>query len=211
MKIFFKLSLILVFSLVLQGSGYVGDLPNINEYFKADRDAANASNTLIDIYKTSPNFEKPPSLDAKSIKNQLAPANYTNAQIKLLRPAKKPAYYDDLLVLKPSIKKLKDSTLNSSDVQFFAACVNIQKYYINSFLDKYKETPESKQDIYKATKEINDYAQALANQWNTSAENIKYVSYSSFNGAYQPVVIKEKLNFLDKKLDRLIKLMDAVE
>lgn len=210
MKIFFRLSFIFVFTLIFQGSGYVGDLPNIEEYFNADR-AANVSNTFVDMYKTSPALEKPPSLDAKSLKNQLAPANYTNAQLKLLRPAKKPAYYDDLLVLKPSIVKLKDATSNSSDVQFYSACVNIQKFYIDNFLYKYKNAPEAKQEIYKSIKDADDYALALANQWNKSAENIKYVSYSSFNGAYQPTVIKEKLNFLDKKLARLVKLMDAAE
>lgn len=210
MKIFSRLSLILIFSLIFQGSGYIGDLPNITDYFKSDREA-NTSKTLIDMYKSAPNLEKPPTLDAKTLKNQLAPANYTNEQIKVLRPAKKSVYYDDLLTLKPSVKKLKDATLKSSDVQVYAACINIQKFYLESFLEKYKNTPECKQDIYKATKEINDYAQAVAQQWNASAENLKYVSYSSFNGAYQPVVIKEKLMFLDKKLDRLIKLMDAAE
>lgn len=211
MKIFFRLSLLLVFVLILQGSGYVGDLPNIDEYFQSDRDANAQLNTFIDMYKPNQNLLKPPALDAESLKKQLAPANRTNAQIKVLRPAKLPAYYDDLLVLKPSILKLKDSTLNSSDVQTFAACVNIQKFYMDNFLEKYKNAPESKQDIYNSVREINSYAQAAAQQWNASAENIKFVSYSSFNGAYQPIVIKEKLNVLDKKLDRLIKLMDSAE
>ncbi len=210
MKIFFRLSFLLFLFLVFQGSGYVGDLPNIEEYFQTYRDAVKPT-TFIDMYKNPTSLEKPPSLDAKSLKNQLAPANYTNEQIKLLRPAKKPAYYDDLLELKPYIIKLKDATLKSSDVQSYAACINIQKFYLDNFLDKYKNAPESKQDIYIAVKEINGYAQAIASQWNTSAENIKYVSYSSFNGAYQPVVIKEKLNFLDKKLDKLLKLMASAE
>jgi hypothetical protein len=210
MKMFFRLSLLLCFCLVLQGSGYVGDLPNINEYFQADRDE-NASNTFIDMYKPSQTLIKPPALDAESLKKQLAPANYTNAQIKLLRPAKKPAYYDDLLELKPYIAKLKDATIKSPNVQAYSACINIQKFYLDNFLEKYKNAPEAKQDVYMAIKDIDTYAQAVAQQWNASAENIKFVSYSSFNGAYQPVVIKEKLNTLDKKLDRLIKLMDAVE
>lgn len=210
MKIIFRLSLIFVFALVFQGSGYVGDLPNINEYFKSDREA-NTSKTFIDVYKTSPDIEKPPLLDAKSLKNQLAPANYTNEQIKILRPTKKPAYYDDLIAIKPSIIKLKEATLNASDVQRYSASINIQKFYIDNFLEKYKNSPESKQEIYKAIKEISDYAPALAEQWNIASENIKYVSYSSFNGAYQPATIKEKLNALGRKLDRLTKLMDAAE
>jgi len=210
MKIFFRLSFLLFFFVIFQGSGYFGDLPNIEEYFQADRHAI-PSNTLIDMKKPYAILEKPPSFDMKNNKNQLAPANYTNEQIKLLRPAKKPVYYDDLLELKPYIIKLKDATLKSSDVQAYAACINIQKFYLDNFLEKYKNSPESKQDIYNSIKEINVYAQAVANQWNASAENIKYVSYSSFNGAYQPVVIKEKLNFLDKKLDKLLKLMASAE
>ena len=211
MKMFFRLSLLLCFSLVLQGSGYVGDLPNIDEYFQSDREANIQLNTFIDMNKPNQNLIKPPALDAESLKKQLAPANRTNEQIKVLRPAKKSVYYDDLLVLKPSIQKLKEATLTSPDVQTYAACVNIQKFYMDNFLEKYKNTPESKQDIYIAVKEINAYAQAAAQQWNASAENIKYVSYSSFNGAYQPIVIKEKLNVLDKKLDRLIKLLNSAE
>lgn len=210
MKIFFRLSLLLFFSLILQGSGYVGDLPNINEYFQADKDVFK-SNTFIDMYKNPSNLEKPPSLDVQSLKKQLAPANLTNEQIKILRPVKKPVYYDDLLDLKPYIIKLKDATLKSSNVQSYAACINVQKFYFNNFLEKYKNAPESKQAIYISIKEINSYAQATAYQWNASAENLKYVSYSSLNGAYQPDVIKEKLLLLDKKLVKLIKLMESVE
>ena len=106
---------------------------------------------------------------------------------------------------------MKEITLKTDNPQEFAACANIQKFYFDDFLAKYKNTPDRLNDIYRELRDVNTYAQAISEQWNSSFANLKYISYSSYNGAYQPAVIKEKLVILDKKLDNLIKLMNALE
>lgn len=209
MKIFPKITFLLLLCIVFQGSGYVGEPPNINDYFQDDRQTTEQeTGGFIDIHQNSSGIMAPPS--AQVLKRELAPMALTPEQIKILRPAKRPEYYDDLIALKPSIDRLKAS-VKSPNIQDFASCINVQKFYFDDFLNKYKNSPLAKQDVYAGIKDVNLYAQSLVKQWNTSEENIKYVSYSSFNGAYQPSVIKDKLIILDKKIYNLAKLVDSAE
>lgn len=208
MKIFPRMIFLLILCFIWQGAGYVGEPPCINDYFQNDKQSAEQDGGFIDIYKNPSVIQAPP--DAKTLKKQLAPVALTDEQIKILRPAKRPEYYDDLLAIKPVLQKLETS-VKSTAIQDFAACANVQKFYFDDFLKKYKNTPLEKQDIYIGIKDINSYSQALLKQWRDSEENIKYVSYSSCNGAYQPSVIRGKLMVLDKKLDNIIKLVDSAE
>jgi len=208
MKIFPKIIIVLLLCILLQGGGYVGEAPNINDYFKDDRQPVEQEAGFIDIYKTPPSRTSMP--DAQVLRGQLAPSTLTAEQIKILRPAKKPAYYDDLLAMRPVVAKLKTS-VKSPDIQDFASCINVQKFYFDDFLTKYKNTPLAKQDIYTEMKDVNAYAQAILKQWRASEDNIKYVSYNAYNGAYQPSVIREKLLILDKKLVNLSRLVNSAE
>ena len=207
MKIFPKITFMLILCLLLQGSGYVGELPSINDYFQDDRQPAEQDAGFIDIYKKPTGTSLP---DANYLKRQLAPATLTAEQIKILRPAKRPAYYDYLLAMRPIVAKLKTS-VKSPNIQDYAACVNVQKFYFDEFLTKYKNTPLAKQDIYIGLKDVNSYAQSTLSQWQASEDNIKFVSYNSYNGAYQPSVIREKLLVLDKKLIKLTRLLESAE
>lgn len=205
MKIFWKLSFIVIFAFIFQGSGYVGERPNINEYFPKDQQETESGSGFIDIYKNPSILVAPPKTNAENLKKQLAPANYTNAQMKLLYPEKKTPYYDDLVALKPHITKLQNAT-KSPDLQSFACCVNVNKFYFNDFLNRYKNAPEAQKDLYKQLKDVNVYSQAILKQWNYSEDNMKFVSYSSNKGVCRPQVIKENLAVLDKKVSSLSKL-----
>lgn len=208
MKIFPKMIFLLILCFVWQGAGYIGEPPNINDYFQQDKQTIQPDGGFIDIYKNPSVIQAPPV--AKILKKELAPSTLTDEQIKILRPVKRPEYYDDLLAFKPILQKLKTS-VKSPTIQDFAACVNVQKFYFDDFLKKYQNTPLAKQDIYTGIKDINSYSQALLKQWRDAEENIKYVSYSSCNGAYQPSVIKGKLIVMDKKLNNVIKLVESAE
>ncbi len=199
---------LLILCFLWQGAGYVGSPPDVNEYFQKDVQNNQQDAGFIDIYKNPSAVPTPP--DVKILKKQLAPAVLTDEQIKILRPVKRPEYYDDLLVIKSVLKKL-EASVKSSEIQNFAACVNVQKFYFNEFLNKYKNTPFAKQDIYTGIKEIDSYSQVVLKQWREAEDNIKYVSYSTKNGAYQPSVIREKLIILDKKLNNIINLAEAAE
>lgn len=199
---------LLILCILWQGSGYMGELPSINDYFEKDKIPAESESGFLDIYKNPSVIQAPP--DVKKLKKELAPTTLTDEQIKILRPVKRPEYYDDLLSIKPVLQKLKTSA-KSTQIQDFGACVNVQKFYFDDFLNKYKNSPFAKQDIYAGIKDINYYSQVVFNQWRESEDNIKYVSYSSFNGAYQPSVIRGKLIVLDKKLDNIIKLVESAE
>lgn len=202
-----KAALFLFICFIFQGAGYVGTPPNLNDYFQAEREESQSEGFLnIQKEKLTP----PPKLDTKLLQKQLAPSDYSNLQLQVLRPAKKPAYYNDLLDLKTTVESLQQAT-KTSEVQNFCACVNIQKFYLEGFLDKYKNSPQAKQDIYPAVKDIIVYSQAVANQWYTAVDNIQYVSYNSYNGAYQPATIRAKVNVLDKKLTNLKKMIESAE
>jgi hypothetical protein len=190
-----------------QGAGYVGTPPNFNDYFQEERQAE-PQGGFIDIQKKE--VTPPPVLDVQNLQKQLAPADYSNLQLQVLRPVKKPAYYNDLLELKANIKNLQEAT-KTNEVQNFTACANVQKFYFETYLDKYKNSPQAKQEIYYDVKDIMYYSLALSKQWYTAVDNIQYVSYNSYNGAYQPSSIRVKLNVLDKKLSHVMTLIETAE
>lgn len=203
-----KLLSILLIACIFQASGYFGKKPDLNDYFKTERQSITPVR-FLDIEKTPAG--KKAKTNIEELKKQLAPANRTNEQTKFLRKGNKPEFFDDVLFVLSFVERMKEITLKTDNPQEFAACANIQKFYFDDFLAKYKNTPDRLNDIYRNLRDINAYAQAISEQWNSSHANLKYISYSSYNGAYQPAIIKEKLIILDKKLDNLINLMKSLE
>lgn len=203
--------LIIFATFVLQGSGYVGEKPDIDSYFSQEKlDAAQKTNIDPVEEVSGGEIDAPPEAQVSKPNLNLAPTNIDSHNLLLVNQAKKIGYIPDMLDFKVKLSKYKDLIQATSDLQIFAARANIFNFEAKDFLNKYKNKPEATKPTYKAIKDVNDESLQVLAAWKDSRNNSKYVPYSAFNGAYQPSVIRSRLKILNTKLDKALGLINDI-
>lgn len=203
---------------ICQGSGYIGDKPDIESFFTQENiepdEIINTEVKKDNIKEEQSEIALPPEVennvedengwDVKKLGNDLAPSNINSDNINIVKHAKKPQYVVDILEFSERLNKLNKVIKTTSNLQVFAAKANVFDFYTKSFLFKYKEKPLSKQNVYEKIRSLNQDTQLILGLWIEARDNSKYLPYSAFNGSYQPSVIRAKLNELSDEFEDVI-------
>lgn len=214
---------------LVQGSGYMGDKPDIESFFTQETIEpdeiiqSEIEETYDEQNNTTADIPLPPEAEDENVTfepviqqvdsrfaDDLAPTNINANNINIVNHAKKPQYVVDVLDFGHRMSKFRKVIRKTSDLQLFAAKAHLFDFYTKDFLRKYKGKPLSKQKLYEQIREVNQDTQLVLGLWLEARDNSKYLPYSAFNGSYQPSVIRAKLNELGAEFDSAISEIKAM-
>lgn len=179
----------------LQGKGYAGDLPNINEKIEKTK-----VKPVTPIYETQENFNEPAELKPVPKDN---PAFINIIQ----KEDKNSEYFDDANEIIPMLEKLVDSIEAEENIQLFVTKANLLTMNVDYLIDKYKNKPESYYESFKKLLEVNRYTKTLSNLRREAVVYQKYLAYSESGSIYNPENINQQLQYLLEELNSAILLL----
>lgn len=179
----------------LQGKGYAGDLPNINEKIEKTK-----VKPVTPIYETQENFNEPAELKPVPKDN---PAFINIIQ----KEDKNSEYLDDANEIIPMLEKLVDSIEAEENVQLFVTKANLLTMNVDYLIDKYKNKPESYYESFKKLLEVNRYTKTLSNLRREAVVYQRYLAYSESGSIYNPENINQQLQYLLEELNSAILLL----
>ena len=181
-----------------QGSGYVGDLPDLSKGFKS----------------SEPKVTKPPVEASKKFNSsdEIKPVPRDNPAFVniILKTDKTSPYLNDINDLLPQLENILLCIENGHDVQKFNAKVYFFNQTVKYLEEKYSDKPESSFASFKKIQTLSTHSQSLATL-RTEAE--KYRPYLAYTGAgylYNDNLINEQLDYLKTEIeDTIVVIKDA--
>lgn len=182
--------------LPVQGSGYVGTLPDLSANYQPKKEVTEQSD------KTVPSI---PSKDFNSEKDLKPVPNDDPAFVNIiLKPDKTSKYVNDINELIPLLEEIYDLIDENKDVQLF----NAKVYYFNKcadyFRDKYEDKPESNYVSYKKLMELNIHSRSVALLRTEAKKYNPYLSYGGGGYIYDPNNLQEQLGYLKNEIQQVI-------
>ncbi len=182
--------------LPVQGSGYVGTLPDLPAYHQLEQDSAEKKDSSVQAI---------PSKKFNS-ENELKPVPDDNPAFVniILKPEKASKYLNDVHEIIPLLEEIYDLIDENKNVQLFNAKVYYFNKSVDYFRDKYADKPESNYISYKKLMELNIHSRSVAL---LRAEAKKYNPYLSYSGAgyiYDPNNLNEQLGYLKDEIRQVI-------
>lgn len=178
----------------LQGKGYAGDLPSIEE-------PAEKSKTKV----AEPLFE-PQQFDNPS---ELKPVPRDNpAFVDIIQKQDKVSQYvNDVNDIIPMLEKLHDCIEDNESLQLFVSKANLLTSNIDYLMKKYDGQPESYYESFKKLTEINRYTKTLMTLRREAVQYQRYLAYSESGSIYNPANIEQQLDYLKEELNSAILLL----
>ena len=178
----------------LQGKGYAGDLPNIEEP---------AAKSKVKV--AEPLFE-PQQFDNPS---ELKPVPRDNpAFIDIIQKQDKTSQYvNDVNNIIPMLEKLHDCIDENESLQLFVSKANLLTSNIDWLISKYDGKPESFYESYKKLAEVNRYTKTLITLRREAVQYQRYLAYSESGSIYNPENIEQQLDYLKAEINSAILLL----
>ena len=178
----------------LQGKGYAGDLPNIDE-------PAEKSKTKV----AEPMFE-PQQFDNPS---ELKPVPRDNpAFIDIIQKQDKTSQYvTDINEVIPMLEKVHDCIDENESLQLFVSKANLLTSNIDYLIKKYDGKPESYYESFKKLIEVNRYTKTLMTLRREAAQYQRYLAYTESGSIYSPENIEQQLDYLKEEINSAILLL----
>ena len=178
----------------LQGKGYAGDLPNIEE------PAAKSK-----IKAAEPIFE-PQQFDNPS---ELKPVPRDNpAFIDIIQKQDKTSQYvNDINNIIPMLEKLYDCIDENENLQLFVSKANLLTSNIDWLISKYDGQPESYYESFKKLTEVNRYTKTLMTLRREAVQYQRYLAYSESGSIYNPENIEQQLDYLKEEINSAILML----
>lgn len=194
--------------LPVEGSGYVGTLPDLNKgVSQSNSHSSDNASENDDKSKIVPIQSK----DFNS-ENEIKPVPDDNPAFVniILKPDKSSKYAKDVYEIIPILEEIYDLIEDDSGVQLF----NAKVYYFNKcsdyFRDKYKDKPESGFISYKKLMDLNIHSRSVALLRTEAKKFNPYLTYSGEGYIYDPNNINEQLNYLKKEIQQVILILREV-
>ena len=177
----------------LQGKGYAGSLPQIEEKIEQKTKAA------------EPVFE-PQQFDNPS---ELKPVPKDNpAFIDIIQKKDKTSpYTNDINTILPMLEKLYDCIDDNENLQLFVSKANVLTVNIDYLIQKYDGKPESYYESFKKLIEVNRYTKTLMTLRREAAQYQKYLAYTESGSIYSPANIEQQLDYLKAEINSAILLL----
>lgn len=182
--------------LPVQGSGYVGTLPDLPAYHQPEQDSAE---------KKEKSVQSIPSKNFNS-ESELKPVPDDNPAFVniILKPDKTSKYLNDIHEIIPILEEIYDLIDDKKDVQLFNAKVYYFNKSIDYFRDKYEDKPESNYVSYKKLMELNIHTRSVALLRTEAKKYNPYLSYGGGGYIYDPNNINEQLDYLKSEIRQVI-------
>ena len=171
-KILFSV-LIVCCGFFLQGSGYKGTLPDLN----------NRKN------------EFPVNEEQKLPANDILPLDKLTLPVKQVEKVDKVAvkYQESMLDAISQLERIKEVLDGDKSFKNFVAAANVLNLTTQNIQEEFKREERFSATILKLS-DINDDTQDMKNYWIKINKNAPYVSYYNTQGAYSGEVLNEQLN-----------------
>ena len=179
----------------LQGKGYAGKLPNLNDSIEK-----NKIKTITPIFESQDDFND--SSDLKPVPKD-NPAFIDIIQKK----DKNSPYVDDAYQIIPMMEKLVDSIENQESLQLFTAKANVLILNIDFVSNKYKGRPEYYFESMKRMQQLNQFLKSLVMLRREAVVYERYLAYSESGSIYNPQNIEQQLEYLLEELNSTILLL----
>ena len=178
----------------LQGKGYAGDLPNIEE--PAAKSKVKVAEPLFEPQQ----FENP---------SELKPVPRDNpAFIDIIQKQDKTSQYvNDVNNIIPMLEKLHDCIDENESLQLFVSKANLLTSNIDWLISKYDGKPESFYESYKKLAEVNRYTKTLITLRREAVQYQRYLAYSESGSIYNPENIEQQLDYLKAEINSAILLL----
>lgn len=178
----------------LQGKGYAGTLPNIEDKIEKKK-----------IQVAEPVFE-PQQFDNPS---ELKPVPRDNpAFIDIIQKKDKTSQYvNDANNIIPMLEKLYDCIDENESVQLFVSKGNLATVNIDYLIQKYDGKPESYYESFRKMVEVNRYIKTLMELRKEAAKYQRYMAYTESGSIYSPANIEQQLDYLKEEINSAILLL----
>lgn len=182
----------------LQGKGYAGNLPNIEN-------VGEKTKTKV----TEPLFE-PQQFDTPT---ELKPVPRDNpAFIDIIQKKDKTSQYvNDANTIIPMLEKLYDCIDDNENVQLFVSKANLLTVNIDYLIKKYDGKPESYYTSFKKLTEVNKYTKTIMTLRKEAVQYQKYLAYTESGSIYSPANIEQQLDYLKEEINSAILLLREEE
>ena len=182
--------------LPVQGSGYVGSLPDLPAYHKREQDSAEKKDSSVQAIP-SKNFNS---------ESELKPVPDDNPAFVniILKPDKTSKYLNDIHEIIPLLEEIYDLIDENKNVQLFNAKVYYFNKCVDYFRDKYEDKPESNYISYKKLMELNIHSRSVALLRTEAKKYNPYLSYSGAGYIYDPNNLNEQLGYLKDEIRQVI-------
>lgn len=179
----------------LQGKGYAGTLPVLND--ESDKPKKKM---------TTPIFE---SQDGFNNPQDLKPVPEDNpAFINIIRKKDKTSHYvNDVAEIIPMLEKLSDCIEDEENVQLFISKANLLTMNVDYLAEKYNGKPESYYDSFRKLMEVNRYVKTVAELRKESITYQRYLAYTTSGSIYNPENINQQLQYLHEEIQSAIILL----
>ena len=179
----------------LQGKGYAGKLPNLNDSIEK-----NKIKTITPIFESQDDFND--SSDLKPVPKD------NPAFIDIIQKKDKHSpYVDDAYQIIPMMEKLVDSIENQESLQLFTAKANVLILNIDFVSNKYKGRPEYYFESMKRMQQLNQYLKSIIMLRREAVVYERYLAYSESGSIYNPQNIEQQLEYLLEELNSTILLL----
>lgn len=178
----------------LQGKGYAGDLPRIE-------DVGQKSKTKVSEPVFEPQqFNKP---------DELKPVPKDNpAFIDIIQKQDKTSQYiNDVNNILPMLEKLYDCIDENENLQLFVSKANLLTINIDYLIEKYDGKPESYYESFRKLVEVNRYTKTLMTLRKEAVQYQRFLAYQESGSIYNPANIEQQLDYLKEEINSAILLL----
>ena len=178
----------------LQGKGYAGTLPNIEN--KAEKTKVQVAEPMFEPQQ----FNNP---------EELKPVPRDNpAFIDIIQKKDKTsAYVTDANNIIPMLEKLYDSIDENESVQLFVSKGNLLTVNIDYLVQKYDGKPESYYESFRKLVEVNRYVKTVMTLRKEAAKYQRFMAYTESGSIYSPANIEQQLDYLKEEINSAILLL----
>ncbi len=178
----------------LQGKGYAGNLPKIDEQ---------PEKTKIKV--SEPLFE-PQQFDSPK---ELKPVPRDNpAFIDIIQKQDKTSQYvNDVNNILPMLEKLYDCIDENESLQLFVSKAHLLTINIDYLMEKYDGKPESYYESFRKLTEVNRYTKTLMTLRKEAVQYQRYLAYTESGSIYNPANIEQQLEYLKEEINSAILLL----
>ena len=178
----------------LQGKGYAGDLPRIE-------DVGQKSKTKVSEPVFEPQqFNKP---------DELKPVPKDNpAFIDIIQKQDKTSQYiNDVNNILHMLEKLYDCIDENENLQLFVSKANLLTINIDYLIEKYDGKPESYYESFRKLVEVNRYTKTLMTLRKEAVQYQRFLAYQESGSIYNPANIEQQLDYLKEEINSAILLL----
>ena len=178
----------------LQGKGYAGDLPQIEN--KGEKSRTKVAEPIFEPQQ----FDNP---------SELKPVPKDNpAFIDIIQKKDKTSQYvNDANTIIPMLEKVYDCIDENESLQLFVSKANVLTVNLDYIIQKYEGKPESYYESFKKLIEVNRYVKTVMTLRKEAAQYQRYLAYTESGSIYSPANIEQQLDYLKEEINSAILLL----